>query len=261
MEAERERLEALFLEHLSWIERVTQSFSRRNRLNEEDASDFESWVKLKLIEHDYYVLQRFRGESSLTTYLTTVIAMLAREYCVRYWGRWRPSAAAQRLGTLAIRLETLVFRDKYRLVQAIELLRVSGQTDLTVRELIELFSSLPERTTSRPTKVGTDVLENEPAVTETVDPVEQRETERERDHVNAALRTALSQLPPEDNLILRMSYWKNMRVAEIARALDLPQKSLYRRLTRLQRKMRKQLESAGLSDVRIRELLDDLLRD
>jgi hypothetical protein len=53
---------------------------------------------LKLIENDYRILRSFEGLASLGTYLTTVIARLFLDFQIHEWGRWRPSAAATRLG-------------------------------------------------------------------------------------------------------------------------------------------------------------------
>src|SRR5919109_1132038 len=95
---DRQALEALFLRNLGWIERALASVCRRYGVSRDDAEDFASWAKLKLVEDDYAVLGKFRDESSITTYLTVVIAMLFRDYRVQRWGRWRPSADARRRG-------------------------------------------------------------------------------------------------------------------------------------------------------------------
>ncbi|HEV2146432.1 MAG TPA: hypothetical protein VGR37_03360, partial [Longimicrobiaceae bacterium] len=160
---DRKDLEALFLENLGWIERVAASICRRHGFGGDDAEDFASWARLRIVEDDYAVLRKFRGESSVTTYLTVVVAMLFRDYRVSRWGRWRPSAAARRHGRLAVRLETLVHRDGYRLEQAGELLRTTGETDLSERELAELLARLPARSPTRPVEVGPDPLASTPA--------------------------------------------------------------------------------------------------
>ena len=92
---ERGEYEALFLANLPWIRRVMAALCRRYRMSDVDAEDFASWVTLRLVEHDYAALRQFRGDSTLHTYLAVVVTMLHREYLVRSWGRWRPSAAAR----------------------------------------------------------------------------------------------------------------------------------------------------------------------
>ena len=81
-------------------------------------------MRLRFIENDYAAIRKFRGESSLGTYLTVVVAMLVRDYRVQRWGRWRPSAAARRLGDVAVRLETLVRRNGQAVHEAAETLRI-----------------------------------------------------------------------------------------------------------------------------------------
>src|SRR5688572_6731090 len=95
--------ESLFLDNLSLIERLAGAVARRQGIRGAEVDDFVSGVKLRLVEDDYAVLRKFRGESTLATYLAVVIAMLAREQRVQQLGRWRPSAVARQLGPLAVR--------------------------------------------------------------------------------------------------------------------------------------------------------------
>jgi len=112
---DRPTSEAQFLEHLPRIEKTIGALARRHGFRDAEAADLASWIKLRLIEDDYAVIQKFRGESSITTYLTVVIATLVQDYKVQLWGRWRPSAAALRKGRVAIKLESLVYRQGYQL--------------------------------------------------------------------------------------------------------------------------------------------------
>lgn len=211
---------------------------------------------MKLMENDYAVLRKFRGESSLPTYLTVVIAMLFREYRVQRWGRWRPSAEAKRRGEVAVRLETLVYRDGLRLEQAIRSLRSSGQTSLSDRAITAMFAELPPRLPLRPVEAGADVLIETPAPAGADDRVLGAEAERQRRSVDHALSQALERLPPEDRLIVRMRFWENMSVANIARGLSLPQKPLYRRIEHALAEVRTSLESSGISRAEVQSLLD-----
>jgi RNA polymerase sigma factor (sigma-70 family) len=253
MISDRRELEALFLSQVGWIERVTAAISRRHGLPRDDADDFVSWAKLKLIEDDYAVFRKFRGESSITTYLTVVIAMLHRDYRTQRWGRWRPSAAARRRGALAVRLETLVYRDRLKLEQAGELLRTSGQAELSDRELGKLLTELPARLSVRPTRVEAEPLSDSPATDRADDLVIADETEAEK----KAIGGVLQRLAPEDQLMLRMRFWEGMSVADIARGLGVPQKPLYRRMDRALAEVRGYLADSGVSREDARELLSE----
>ncbi|HTA73847.1 MAG TPA: sigma-70 family RNA polymerase sigma factor [Gemmatimonadaceae bacterium] len=248
--AARQELEALFLSHLGAIERIAGAICRRHGMAGDDAADFGSWVKLKLVENDYAVLGKFRGESSLGTYLTVVIAMLARDYRVQRWGRWRPSAAARRRGRIAVQLETLVYRDGHRLDQAAEVLRTRGETALSDRDLAAMFAALPVRGPMRPLEVGAEPLTAIPAP-EVVD-------DGDRDRVDETLFTALDRLPPEERAILRMRYWEGMSIADIARGLGMPQKPLYRRIERALAELRRHVEASGVSRHQAMALIGEL---
>ena len=254
MTPERQRLEALFLSHLGWIERVVAAISRRNGLARDDADDFASWTTLRLIEEDYAVFRKFRGESALTTYLAVVIAMLFRDYRTHRWGRWRPSAAARRRGSLAIRLETLVYRDGLRLNQAAELLRTSGHTDLSDRELGTLLNQLPVRQSGRPQEVTPSGAGVDPPATEQADDLVVAD---EVAMAKKAIEEQLQRLPLEEQLMLRMRYWEGMTVVEVARGLGLPQKPLYRRLDRALADLRHYLEESGMSRDGVRAALTE----
>lgn len=254
----RQDLESLFLENLPAAEKILSALARRHALSRDDAEEFASWAKLRLIENDYAVLAKFRGESSLPTYLTVVLSMMFREYCVQQWGRWRPSAAAKRLGGLAIRLETLVNRDSLPLAQAGQLLRTSGETTLSDRELGAIAKDFPMRALLRPVQRA-EVGSAAPAPDRADDLVECEETGAERLAATKALNHALDTLPEEERLIVRLHYMEAMSIADIARGLALPQKPLYRRLERALGKLRTGLERAGVSREHIRALSGDAL--
>jgi RNA polymerase sigma factor for flagellar operon FliA len=257
---DRSELEALFLEHLPRIERTIGSLARRHGFRDAEAADLSSWIKLRLIEDDYGVLRKFRGESAITTYLTVVIATLVQDYRVQKWGRWRPSAAALRQGGVAMKLEALVYRQGYELKQAAEVIRSSGETRFSDRELAAMLAELPTRVPLRPREVGEEPIAELPASAAADSAYEHSVAQAERHEVEAALRRALDQLPAEDRCILLMRYWQDMSVADIARALSLQQKPLYKRLDKLLGELRRLLTQFGVAPERAMELVNEVAR-
>lgn len=255
---DRQKAEALFLANLEWVERSVASLCRRYGLGGDEVDDVASWVKLKLIEDDYAALRKFRGDSSIRTYLVVVVAALFRDYRASNWGRWRPSAAALRAGTLAVRLETLVYRDGCTLDQAGRILRASGETDLPDRSLAALLAQLPVRGPLRPYVAGEGPLEGVAADSSADERVAADESDRQRQAVMGALERVMARLPAEDRLILRLQYWKGLSVADVARALTLPQKPLYRRIERILGQLRRDLPSEGLQPEQLRDFLGEL---
>lgn len=249
--------EAVFLEHLPTIERAAAKAARRYGLWDDDAEDFAAHAKMKLLEDDYAVFHKFRGESDWKTFLTTVVARLASGYSRERLGRWRASAQAERHGPPAPELEKLVHRDGYTLSQAGETLRTSGATTLSDGELARLLSDLPERAPLRPVQVAADpVLETAASASGADAAVMDSERERWRGGVLDALRRAMERMDPEERLIVRMHFADGMSLAQVSRALGIEQKPLYRRIPRLRDALRENLEREGISAGEVRALLD-----
>src|SRR5215471_7103180 len=61
--------------------------------------------------------------SMLSTYLTTVVQRALLDYVNSQWGKWRPSARANREGPLAVKLEKLLVCDRLSLGEACQVLR------------------------------------------------------------------------------------------------------------------------------------------
>jgi RNA polymerase sigma factor (sigma-70 family) len=254
---DREELELLFVDNLAAIDRAVSALCRRYGIATDEIEDVGSWIKARFVESDYAALRQFRGESSLSTYLTVVAAMHFRDYRAQRWGRWRPSAAAHRHGPAAVRLETLVVRDRIPLRQAGEMLRSAGETDMTDRQLAELLGQLPSREPLRPVEVGADALLARKAPGGADAGLWSAENDAERRQLLQQLETALEHLPPEDQVMLRLRYWEGVSIANIARILGVEQKPLYRRLERALRELKTRLERAGVYPSAL-ALLDDV---
>ena len=243
----REQLETLFLQTLPAIEKILGGLARRHSLSTSDGDEFASWAKLRLIEDDYTIVAKFRGDSSITTYLTVVLAMLYREYRVQEWGRWRPSAAAKRHGGIALKLEVLTQRDRMPVSQAGELLRTSGETRLSDTELSVIVASFPRRSALRPVEFGVPLPVDVAAYEEADEFLVSEEALAQRGLVQRTLASAMEALGAEDQLIIRMRYMNELSVADIARGLAIKQKPIYRRIERALGFLRHRLEQAGVS--------------
>lgn len=255
---DRANSEAHFLEHLDWIDRVASIACSKNAIGVADADDFKASVRMKLMEDDYAVLRNFRGEGELKTYLASVVIRHFFDYSRERLGRWRPSAAAERMGGPAIELEALVHRDGYTLPQAGEKLRTAGRTTLSDVELARLLGRLPPRPASSPLEVAfTPATEMAPDAGHADDRVTASEADLRRREMMGVLAEALRQLEPEEQLIVRMHFVDGYTVAHVARALHLDHKPLYRRVERLRTRLRAYLESAGMRSDDVQSLLHE----
>lgn len=215
-------------------------------MREEEGEEFASVVKTRLVEEDYAVFRKFQGQSKLSTYLTTVVQRLFLDWQRARRGRPRPSAEARRLGTVAIRLERLLYWDGFSFDEACRILRENHGVEVSWQELEEVAGRLPPRVIERQHEGGerTEWLAGHGERPDEAALARERDAEAER--VVAVLEEALEALDPEDRLILRMRYEDDFTVADIARALHLPQKPLYPRIEKLKRSLRRELEARGL---------------
>lgn len=240
--------ETMFVSNLEVVEGVIRFVCQRQKLSGSDAEEFDSEVKIRLVDHDYEVFRKFQHRSSLRTYLTIVIQRIYLDFRNHLWGKWRPSAEAQRLGPVAVRLETLMARDGFSFDQACEYLRTNERVAVLDSDLDAIVVRLPAR--GRRARVGEEELE---AVADPTGRVDDRLISNERcadaRRILDALKSAMRSLSDQDRVILRLRFQDGLKVADIARALHLDQKLLYRRFDALLRQLRAALEAAGIDPV------------
>lgn len=247
----------VFLEHLGWIDKMAVLASRKHGRLDADAEDFASWAKMQLMEDDYAVFRSFRGEADWKTFIATVMVRLSIAYSRKVQGRWRPSAAALRMGTPAKELEQLVRRDGYTVPQAGQKLRTAGVTRQTDLELARLLESVGPRAPLRPQEVAEDsLLDGTESADRADERVEAAETQTERSALKAALLRGMDAMTYEERMIVWMHYGEGHTLAHVARALNIDQKPLYRRIDKLRNLLRGHLEREGVSSLHVRALLD-----
>lgn len=236
----------LYVSNADAIERVIANVCRRHRIFGADAEDFAGIVRLQLIEDDYAILRKFEGRSTISSYLLVVVTRQFQDWRNARWGKWRPSAEARRQGDVAVRLETLTVRDGLSLDEAYEWLRTHLHLAQSRAELEQMAARFPHR--ARRLFVDDETMQDLAAPGENSEGLALsaeagHAARRAADVVTGAVR----QLPPQDRLIIRMRFEDNVPVVEIARALHLEAKPLYRRIDKLLHTLRTALESAGLT--------------
>jgi RNA polymerase sigma factor (sigma-70 family) len=211
------------------IQQAIAFVCRRRRLSPDDAHDLASDVYVRLLQHDAAVLRRYRGESSLATFLVVVIERVLLDARIARAGKWRPSAVARRLGRVAIHLERLVFHEGSSLAEAGALVREHTGATHTDDELHFLLALLPPRCRRR--MVGDRELEHVPAATADT---EDRYLPAEGDAAakRRAAARALARLSADDRRLIGLRFSRGWRLCEIARADGIDEKRIYRRFER-----------------------------
>lgn len=236
----------IYLAHRELIEDAIAALCRRRRLAPDQAEEFASDARLHLIKDDCAVLRNFEGRSSIRTFVFAVLSHLFLDWRNARWGKWRPSAEARRLGPLAVKLETLVARDRFSLDEACEMLRTNHGITAPRADLEAMAARFPQR--PRRSFTQDDALEEYAAPGGWSDAgVLQASAAATAEQARHALSEALQELETQDRLILEMRYTDGHRIQDIARLLGLEPKPLYRRIERLLAELRRGLEARGVT--------------
>ena len=234
----------LLLDHLDLVDQIVRTIGRRRHLSATERDDFASFVNLRLVDDNYAILRKFQKRSSLWTYLATVIERLSLDFCAEKWGRWRPSAMAERLGHVAILLERLVTRDSHTIDEAIELVRTNHNVALSDAELRKIWDQLPVRVRT------TEVSEEAAASVSSNDSSESRIEDADRreriERLQRALASAFDQLAAQDRVIIALRFDQDLSMVEIAKLTGSSVPTLHRRLDKSVKQLRLALTHAGL---------------
>ncbi len=217
----------LLLDHLDLIDQIVRKTGRRRHLSAAEREDFAGFVRLRLIDDDYAVLRKFQGRSSWSTYLAAVIDRMSLDFCAQMWGRWRPSAIAERLGPEAVLLERLVTRDGHTVEEAIALAK-HRDVVLAESELRRLWQQLPTRI--RPTDVGEDAAAS--VVNNDNSEILVEETDRARavERLNRGLRKAFSEIAATERVTIALVFDEKLPLAKVAALTGSSLPTIHRRL-------------------------------
>jgi len=248
-------LEELFIANVDRIDRLVRTACRRHNMKPADVEDFGSFVYVHVIENDYAVLRKFEQRCNLSTYLTVVVQRLLNDYRIHFWGKWHPSAEAKRLGPAALRIEVLLHRDRKPPDEAYRLLEQLGEA-IPRAQFDAIAAKLPERR-PRPRLIDVDDVATDLSLPP--DQIESDAAAGERSRaavtVSETLHKALTELVEEDLTILRLHFVEGMTIAEIARALHLQQKPLYRRIHGICKRLRERLAEYGIDAAQADEII------
>ena len=243
----------LLVDHLDLIDQIVRTTGRRRHFSAIEQDEFASLVRLRLVEDDYAVLRKFQGRSSLWTYLAAVIDRLSLDFSAEQWGRWRPSKMAERLGTVGIMLERLVYRDGHTLEEAIEIARRHHGVRLSDSELHALWEQLPVR--SRTIEVGEEAAAAVPSGDTSEERIEDAARKNDIERLERALARAFAALPAKDRLLIALRFDHGLAPPAIAKVLKSSVPTIHRRLDRSLKDLRAALRQEGVDPGDISRLI------
>jgi RNA polymerase sigma factor for flagellar operon FliA len=243
----------LFLDNLELIERIVRAAGRRHHLSSFEQEDFAGYVNVRLLENDCAVLRKFRGKSTIWTYLAAVIERQLLDFINERWGKWRPSSTADTIGPVAVLLERLVTRDGHTVEEAMEIVRTNHQAGQTDAELRAIWSQLPPR--KRLSEVNEEAADEVPGEETAEDLVEDAARLRNVERLEGVLAKALAELSTQDRVIIALRYDRGFSVAEIAKLRQSSAATIHRRLDASLKHLKKALLHAGFLPVEVAGLI------
>jgi RNA polymerase sigma factor (sigma-70 family) len=238
---------------------------------ENEALELSNQVLDILRNDNYRVLREFKGNAQLTTYLTAIISRRAVDRIRKKLGRGREKERAAELGNIGLILFQRVIKDGYPLQDVYNELRANGNFPGTLEELETMLHKIKGKNpgSHQPgpangnngnpvVKNGTSINEDEYVIPDTKSDPQALLMEKQRQlEIHRAIRDIIAPLSGEERLLLRLRFpahedEKTAPVEQIANALGITPKAVYKRITRLLKKCRQQLDSRG---IRIGELL------
>ncbi|HEX9984923.1 MAG TPA: sigma-70 family RNA polymerase sigma factor [Thermoanaerobaculia bacterium] len=244
----------LFEENLEAIEQAIAQVCRNVRLYGADAEDFASSARIALLANDCAILRRHEGRSSLSSYVIIVVRRLFIDQ-KRTEGRWYASAEATRRGEAAVMLERLLRHEGRSLADALVLTK-AAHPDADSGQLEAVAAALPQRA-PRPRLVAVVDGDEErfAGAAKADDLVTALDLRQRSDRASRAVQAAFAAMTAQDRVALRLRFGKGMAVSDIARALGIEQRPLYRRLEALLATLRQELNKAGIDAADAAELI------
>lgn len=230
-------------EQWALLSQVVREVSRGRGMPPEDAEDFEQTVMLKVVERRFDIFLQFRGLSSLRTYLRVVVARMLLDWQNQRYGKWRPSAAAVRLGEYGVALDRLINRDGYTVDQAVTIVETWNGAP-SARTLHRTAAQIPRRLPPR--RMLSHSLQDEPML-DFDDPLQADERERHEARLHETLALAVSRLSSDDRRLLALRYEQERSVREVADMMNTDAKALYRRYERLLRGLSRTFAEHGFT--------------
>ena len=243
----------LFLDHLDLIDQIARITGRRRHVSPAEREDFAAFVRLRMIENDYAILRKFQGRSSLRTYLATVVNRLSLDYCIARWGRWRPSAAADRLGPVAVLLECLVTRDGQTAEEAIAIVRTNHGCTESEDQLRDLWDQLPARV--KFTEVSEEAAAARSSEQTSASLVSDVELQQSIDQLGRMLQAGLASLSDLDRVLLGLRFDQDLSVVQIGLLTGNSTATVHRRLERAVKRLKRIITESGMGRHEISGLL------
>jgi RNA polymerase sigma factor (sigma-70 family) len=224
--------------HLSEILAAVRTVARRRGLTADQQGDLLSYAVCRLLERRAVSAVPL---SNPRAYLETMVDRFWVDLTNELWGRWRPTAAAQRLGETAVALDRLIRRDGVDPREAVHQAYGGGRR----RRTLETLDRLARRLAPRPRPVPIEEVDRE-LVTGGEAEVLAAEQRRRLRQALTALRQELRGLEGTARRVLEGRYLEGRSARDLAGELGLEERAVYSLAYRSLEALRERLAERGV---------------
>jgi len=230
---------------------------------ENEVLELNNIVLDKLKEENYKVLKQFKGNASISTYITAIISHKAVDLIRKKKGRGREKERAKKYGDLGEKIYRMVFVERMNISTAYSELKEKFDfkgTPEDIDALVEKIRGKGRLAAGHSSSPGNHVIKQgkqssetgEVMIADTGNNPEDVIIEAQREKkVKEVIDKIVSQLKGEERLILRMRFpaaedEKPKDIDRIARLLGISKKAVYNRISRILKRCREMMINNGV---------------
>ena len=208
-----------------------------------------------LQEDDYRRLREFKGNSSITTYLTAIISRLVVDIVRSRTGRNRAKERAERFGELGLRTYELVIQRGHSIAEVVDILQTNHGIAATEAQLQSMLDEMQGRKPRHQSDAESETAWSDSGELVSIQrstpeqKVSEKEQERRRREI---LKQVLDSMSGEEKLIIRLRFPLDeekdpLEPVAIAKMLGITPQEVERRTRRILTSCRELLLKQGIS--------------
>lgn len=256
------RAHELFARYSGAISRAAGIVCQRRHLQTQEREDFTHDAIVKALDDDAALLRKLDGRDDPVSYLVTAFTRLWTDRSRAERGRFRPSAAARRHGTIAVELERLVACGGFTAAEAVQTVLCRPDVNLSADQLARILADLHPRL--QPRLVALGELDGTPEPAAPAATAEDRLIAAEIETITAdvlqVLRQFIRSVPAAEQALIPILLGE-VNTREAARRAGIGRHRMRGALARLTRRIIDALMTNGHSPDSVRALLAGPLRD
>ena len=232
---------------------------------ENEALELNNHVLDILQRDNYRVLKEFKGDARITTYITAIISRHAVDMIRKKLGRSRDKERAKEMGDTGLLIYQRVINENCPISEVLKELQTDHGYKGSMSDLETILQKIKGKNPTPPAangsngatgsavKTGTQVGENEYIIPDLRgDPQQLIIEDQRKNKIQEVIHSIITGLDGEERILLRMRFprgdnEKPASTVQVSKILGISQKAVYKRMARLLKKCKDQLNREGVN--------------